>query len=186
MKPPKMRKHLKNIRGPELVHNKLIHKQYGIIALSGGQLKFGHYNMIQQTLATSLNYDKAFAIWRIDPPNKSVTRHGQGKKLGGGKGAIDHYMYPVKRGRVIIEVGGNILFAEVSRLLQQVSEKLPFPAKVVTQEMLEDFEKEDEKLRLENTNKLKWEWVVKNNLLNCLHYASKYDIEYSHLGPDCR
>lgn len=30
MKPPKMHKMLGLMRGPELVHNKLIHKQYGI------------------------------------------------------------------------------------------------------------------------------------------------------------
>jgi len=131
-------------------------------------------------------YDKSFCIWRIDPPNRSVTKHGQGKKLGGGKGTIDHYMYPVKRGRVIIEVGGNISFQEVSRMLQQISEKLPFPAKVVNQEMMENFEKEEEKLQVENVNKLRWEWAIKNNLLNCLTYAGKYDIEFSHLGPDCR
>jgi large subunit ribosomal protein L16 len=181
-----MTKKLKLIRGPEMVHNKLIHKQYGIIALSGGQLKFGHYNMIQTIVGKNLNYDKSFCIWRIDPPNRSVTKHGQGKKLGGGKGTIDHYMYPVKRGRVIIEVGGNISFQEVSRMLQQISEKLPFPAKVVNQEMMENFEKEEEKLQVENVNKLRWEWAIKNNLLNCLTYAGKYDIEFSNLGPDCR
>lgn len=30
MRPPKMTKMLNLMRGPELVHNKLIHKQYGI------------------------------------------------------------------------------------------------------------------------------------------------------------
>ena len=29
-KPPKMMKQLHLIRGPELVHNKLVHKQYGV------------------------------------------------------------------------------------------------------------------------------------------------------------
>jgi large subunit ribosomal protein L16 len=73
------------MRGPELVHNKLIHKQYGIIALSGGSLKFGHYEMIRMAVNRMINQERAFAIWRVDPPSKPKTKHGQGKKLGGGK-----------------------------------------------------------------------------------------------------
>lgn len=34
--------------------------------------------------------------------------------MGGGKGAIDHYVTPVKAGRVIIEVGGHCEFFEVN------------------------------------------------------------------------
>lgn len=31
IRPPKMQKNLRLMRGPELVHNTLIHKQYGIM-----------------------------------------------------------------------------------------------------------------------------------------------------------
>jgi len=33
--------------------------------------------------------------------------------MGGGKGAIDHYVTPVKAGRIIIEVAGKCEFLEV-------------------------------------------------------------------------
>lgn len=33
--------------------------------------------------------------------------------MGGGKGSIDHYVTPIKAGRVIIEVGGHCEFFEV-------------------------------------------------------------------------
>jgi hypothetical protein len=36
--------------------------------------------------------------------------------MGGGKGPIDHYVTPVKAGRVIIEMGGKCEFVEVSHL----------------------------------------------------------------------
>jgi ribosomal protein L16/L10AE len=36
--------------------------------------------------------------------------------MGGGKGPIDHYVTPVKAGRVIVEMGGKCEFAEVSYL----------------------------------------------------------------------
>lgn len=37
--------------------------------------------------------------------------------MGGGKGSIDHYVTPVKAGRVIIEVGGYCEFFEVSQCI---------------------------------------------------------------------
>jgi hypothetical protein len=36
--------------------------------------------------------------------------------MGGGKGPIDHYVTPVKAGRVIIEMGGKCEFVEVSHV----------------------------------------------------------------------
>ena len=169
------------------MHNQLIHKQYGIIALSGGFMKHGHYEMIRLTVNRTIgNVDKTFAIWRIDPPSKSRTKHGLGKKLGCGKGGIDHYVMPIKRGRVIVEVGGHIQFETVFRGLQEVAEKLPFPAKVVTQEMMEKIQTDHEEVKRLNINKLNWEWCVKNNILNCISHLGRHDLEYAHLGPDVR
>lgn len=37
--------------------------------------------------------------------------------MGGGKGPIDHYVTPVKAGRVILEVAGHCEFFEVFRFL---------------------------------------------------------------------
>ena len=63
-----MTKKLENVRGPELVHNKLMHKQYGIIALAGGKLHFGHFEMIRNTINKNMDAKETFAIWRVDPP----------------------------------------------------------------------------------------------------------------------
>ena len=38
---------------------------------------------------------------------------GQGQRMGGGKGGIDHYVTPIKAGRVIIELVGKCEFEEV-------------------------------------------------------------------------
>ena len=181
-----MKRRVLDMRGPELVHNKLIHKQYAIVALSGGQLKHGHFEMMRSTINRKLDMTRMFAVWRVDPPWKPVTIHGQGKKLGGGKGEIDHYVTPVKRGRIIVEVGGTLNVESFSRTLIDVAQKLPFAARFVSQDDLEKWAAEDEDIRTKNQNKLRWEWCIKNNILNCLNTASKYDIEFSHLGPNCR
>lgn len=129
---------------------------------------------------------RSFAVWRVDPPWKAVSLHGQGKKLGGGKGDIAYYTTPVKRGRIIVEIGGVVPPILIDRALIDVAQKLPFPAKMVSQQDIENWEAEDKLVKEKNLNQLRWEWCVKNNILNCLNYLGKYDIEFSHLGPDVR
>ena len=183
---PKMTKRVRDVRGPELVHTKLIHEQYGIVALAGGHMTNGHFEMFRNTVNKQFDLKKAFAFWRVDPPWKPITRHGQGKKLGGGKGAIDHYVTPVKRGRIIFELGGELEDHRARRVLLDLAQKLPFAAQVVTKQELEQWEQEAAEIKANNTNKLRWEWCLKNNILNVVHYVGKYDLEYCHLGPNCR
>ncbi len=183
---PTMKKRLSDLRGPELIHNKLIHKQYGIVALSGGNLTHGHFEMLRNTLNRHLDLTKSFAIYRVDPPWKPVTRHGQGKKLGGGKGGIEFYVTPVKRGRVLVEVGGTPANEVLTRVMHDLAQKMPFPAKFVSQADLENWEREEVEIREKNQNKLRWEWCVKNNMMNVINYVGKYDIDFSEYGPDCR
>jgi large subunit ribosomal protein L16 len=76
-----MTKRIYDMRGPELVHNKLIHQQYGIIALSGGQLEYGHFEMIRTSINRKFDMSKTFATWRVDSPWKPITKHGQGTIL---------------------------------------------------------------------------------------------------------
>ena len=68
----------------------------------------------------------------------------------------------------------------------EVAQKLPFAAQLVSQTDLENWEKEKEHVNLNNLNKLRWEWCIKNNILNVLNYVGKYDIEFAHFGPNCR
>lgn len=71
-----------------------------------------------------------FANWRINAPYKPITRKGLGQRMGGGKGAIDHYVSPVRAGRLVLEMGGKLELGEVEPVLKEVAKKLPFPAKV--------------------------------------------------------
>ena len=41
---------------------------------------------------------------------------GVGRRMGGGKGNIDHYVTPVKSGRIIMELAGHMEFNEVQFL----------------------------------------------------------------------
>ncbi|XP_043269135.1 39S ribosomal protein L16, mitochondrial [Venturia canescens] len=175
MKPFKMQKRLRYMRGPEPTHTFFVHKQFGIIALGGGRLKYGHFEMIRNTLGKKIDTKRMFGMWRIDAPWQPVTCKGQGQRMGGGKGAIDHYVTPIKAGRVIIEVGGHCQYFEVKRLLEEIAAKLPFKAMALTHEMLEDMKNEEK--RLEETNKNPWtmKYIIQNNIGGCHQWISPVD-----------
>lgn len=103
-RPQKMMKRLIDMRGPELYHTRLIHRQYGIRAVLGGKLRHGHLEMIRNGIGRHMDDTRMFARWRVDAPWKSVTKKGQGHRMGGGKGSVDHYVTPVRSGRIIVEV----------------------------------------------------------------------------------
>jgi len=85
-------------------------------ALQGGQFHHGHFEAIRYGMK-KIDEKRMFAVWRIPPPWKPVTRKGIGHKMGGGKGSIDHYVTPVKAGRIIIELGGECEFSEIFLML---------------------------------------------------------------------
>jgi len=174
-KAPKSFKRIELMRGPELIHNELIHKQYGIVALCGGRLRFGHFEMMRMTVGRKMDQKNMFAIWRVDPPWQPLTRKGQGKRMGGGKGSIDHYVTPVKAGRVILEVCGKCEFKETLHFLREVAEKLPFRAKAVSYEMMEAEKAENEQLAEANMNPYTAEYLIKNNIGGCHQWISPYD-----------
>lgn len=175
LKPPKMQKNLKLMRGPELVHNTLLHKQYGIISTGGGRLRWGHLEMVRLGIGRKMDINRMFAIWRVDAPWQPITKKGQGQRMGGGKGAIDHYVTPIKSGRVIIEMGGTCEFAEVKDILGMVCHKLPFKAMVVSQEMLDEMKLEEERKAKANLNPFTMKYVIQNNMGGCHNWLSPVD-----------
>ena len=49
---------------------------------------------------------KGGKLWVRVFPHKPVTQKGQEVPMGGGKGAVDHYVFPIKPGRIIFELEG--------------------------------------------------------------------------------
>ena len=73
---------------------------------------------------------KGGKLWIRIFPEKPVTRKGVEVPMGGGKGAVDHYVFPVKPGRIIFELEG--LKEEVAReALKKAADKLPVKTKFI-------------------------------------------------------
>lgn len=175
-KPRKEMKKLRDIRGPENFANTFKWGQYGIVALGGGYLKWGHMEMMRLTINRRMDMHTTFARWRINAPHKPITRKSLGQRMGGGKGAINHYVTPVKCGRLIVEVGGRLELEELESVLTEVAKKLPFPAKVVSKESLAAMQQEQAERQANNQNPWTFARIARSNMLGIRKVLSPFDL----------
>lgn len=175
-KPKKEMKRLHDIQGPAKSANTFTTGQYAIVALGGGYLHWGHMEMMRLTINRKMDPKTMFARWRINAPYKPITRKGLGQRMGGGKGAIDHYVTPVRYGRLIVEVGGKVEFGEVEHILIEVAKKLPFPAKVMSKEGLEAMYKEQTEMEKNNQNPWTMKEIALGNMMGMRKVLSPFDL----------
>jgi large subunit ribosomal protein L16 len=69
-------------------------------------------------------------LWIRIFPQKSVTTKGTEIPMGGGKGSVSHYVFPIKPGRVIFEIAG-IPEEEAREALRKAGDKLPIKTKFI-------------------------------------------------------
>lgn len=179
LKPIKHARHPVDSRGPEEVQNRLNYRQYGIQALGGGELQFCHLEMIRASINGHLDEKRMFAVWGVEPPWKSKTKRSQGKTLGGGKADIHHYVTPVKTNRIIVELGGYLEWQEAYRILKHIAGKLPFPARFISQEMLDTEDRISAYLQAHNVNPFADpRHAIYHNYAGCHAFISPYHLEW--------
>ena len=69
-------------------------------------------------------------MWIRIFPDKPITKKPPEVTMGGGKGAVDHYVFPVKPGRILFEVDG-IDEATAKEALRRAGHKLPVKTRIV-------------------------------------------------------
>ena len=74
---------------------------------------------------------KGGKLWIRIFPDKPVTKRPPELTMGGGKGPPDHYVFPVRPGRVLFEVDG-ISRQDAHEALRKAGAKLPLKTKVVS------------------------------------------------------
>ncbi|XP_034535812.1 39S ribosomal protein L16, mitochondrial [Notolabrus celidotus] len=178
-KAKKEMKNLQDIQGPANAANTFTTGQYAIVALGGGYLHWGHIEMMRLTINRKMDSRTTFARWRINGPYKPITRKGLGQRMGGGKGAIDHYVTPIRYGRLIVEVGGKVELGEIEHILIEVAKKLPFPAKVVSRESLAALHKKQTDMEENNQNPWTFKKIARGNMLGIRKVLSPFDVCYN-------
>jgi len=162
-------------RGYEPIQTELIHKQFGLMAISGGFITAKNFDFIQTHINNDLQA-KQFAIWRVDAPWLPRTRKPKGTKMGGGKGSISRYVTPVRANRIILEVGGHITEPEARSYLMSLPLSLPFPVEFVSQKLFDLRRELEERIKEQNENKFDWDTVIKYNMQSCRSFISQYDL----------
>jgi len=69
-------------------------------------------------------------IWIRVFPDKAVTKKAAEVGMGGGKGAVDHFVAVVKRGRILFEMDG-VPLATAQEAMRLASHKLPIKTKFI-------------------------------------------------------
>lgn len=63
-------------------------------------------------------------IWIRIFPDKPITMKGNEIPMGGGKGAVDHFVAVVKKGRILFEIDG-VTETQAREAMRLASHKLP-------------------------------------------------------------
>ena len=70
-------------------------------------------------------------LWIRVFPDKPITKRPPELTMGGGKGSLDHYVFPVKPGRILFELDG--LPEKTAReALERAAYKLPIKSRVIS------------------------------------------------------
>lgn len=129
---PKKLKHRKRqkgrSRGKESRGTELAFGSFGLKALSTIWVSARQIEAARRVLSRFTQHGGK--AWIRIFPDKPVTIKGTEVPMGGGKGSVDHYVFPVKPGRIIFEMDG--IPEEIARqAIRQAGDKLPIKTKFV-------------------------------------------------------
>ncbi|OGY57230.1 MAG: 50S ribosomal protein L16 [Candidatus Colwellbacteria bacterium RIFCSPHIGHO2_12_FULL_43_12] len=107
---------------------KVSYGSYGLKALEASRLTSRQIEAARRTVSNFTKRGGKF--WIRVFPDKPITKRPPEVTMGGGKGAVDHYVFLVKPGRVLFEIDG-VTEATAMRALTLAGHKLPVKTKVV-------------------------------------------------------
>ncbi len=115
-------------------------------AQRGNQIAFGTYGLqaLESQYLTSRQIEAARRaivryvrrggkIWIRVFPDKPVTMRAAETRMGSGKGSVDHYVAPVRPGRVVFEIAG-VDEAVAREAMRLASHKLPMRTQFIERE----------------------------------------------------
>jgi len=115
-------------RGVETRGLELSYGQYGLKSLESAWVNSRQIEAARKTITNYLKRDGR--LWIRIFPDKPITLQAPEKTLGGGKGAVDHYVFPVKPGRILFEIDG-VDAIKAKEALRLASYKLPVKTRVI-------------------------------------------------------
>ncbi len=131
---PKKLKHRKQQKGRKInrtFESRGTKVSFGSFGLKAVGAKWITSQQIEACRRVIIRYlRKGGKMWIRIFPDKIITKKGQEVPMGGGKGSLDHYVCPVRPGRVLFEIEG-IEEGKAKEALKIASSKLPVKTKFV-------------------------------------------------------
>jgi large subunit ribosomal protein L16 len=118
-------------RGKAQAGNTVVFGEYGLQALESAWLTDRQIEAARRAITHYVR--RGGKIWIRIFPDKPVTKKPAETRMGGGKGAPDHWVAAVKMGRVLFEMAG-ITENAAKEALRLASNKLPIETKFVARE----------------------------------------------------
>ena len=105
---PKKVKHRKwRKRSPKGIETRSTELAFGSYGLKSMGTKWITSRQIEAARRAIIRYlRKGGKLWIRIFPDKPVTKKGTEVPMGGGKGSVDHYVFPIRPGRIIFELEG--------------------------------------------------------------------------------
>src|SRR3954467_3745457 len=127
---PKKVKHRKHHRGRTKGKSSAGNEiSFGNFALKAQESSWVTARQIESARRAMTRYvQRGGKIWIRIFPDKPVTNHGNESSLGGGKGAVSHFVAVVKKGRIMFEMDG-VTEAQAKEAMRLASHKLPVKTK---------------------------------------------------------
>ncbi len=111
-------------RGLELSYGR-----YGLKALESGRLNSRQIEAARRTITNFIKREGR--LWIRVFPDKPITLRPPETTMGGGKGAVDHYVFLVRPGRIIFEMDAP-LESSAREALRRAGYKLPFKTSIIS------------------------------------------------------
>lgn len=125
--------HKGNRRGKAQAGSTIIFGEFGLQALEAAWITSRQIEAARRAITRYIH--RGGNVWIRIFPDKSVTKKPAETRMGGGKGAPDHWVAVVKPGRILFELGG--VGEEVAKgAMRLAAYKLPISTKLVLREMM--------------------------------------------------
>lgn len=123
-----MQKGRKRFRQVETRGTKLSFGSFGLKAMGEVWLTSQQIESAYRAIARSLR--KEGKIWMRVFPDKPITRKPAETTMGKGKGSVDHYVFPVRPGRILFELDG-ISYEKAKEAFRLANSKLPIKTSII-------------------------------------------------------
>ena len=115
-------------KGLETRGTELAFGSFGLKALEDKWLSARQIEAARRAIIRYLK--KGGKLWIRIFPDKPITKKGTEVPMGGGKGSVDHYVFPIKPGRILFELEG--IKEEIAREAFKIAtDKLPIKTKFI-------------------------------------------------------